>query len=104
MNDLIAAILALAFCGSAAAFLVMWANRDEWKKKANKEYTQRLEAAAFWSSHMFALKRQADFWRSLAAEAINERDALQDRVSTLVCPHNDHIWLEGRCKKCGRIK
>ena len=114
MNNLIAALLALAFCGYAAAFLVMWANRDEWKKKADEEYTRRLEviaAIALWRSKAELLKRKVDFWQGVCDKVVEERNELQDRVSALVCPHNDHVWepcdvFDGavRCKKCGRIK
>lgn len=31
-----------------------------------------------------------------------ERDALQDFKSSKLCPRNDHIWIDGRCKRCGR--
>lgn len=33
-----------------------------------------------------------------------ERDALQDFKSSKICPHNDHVWKDGVCTKCGRIK
>lgn len=32
-----------------------------------------------------------------------ERDALQDFKSSKLCPHNDHIWVNGKCKRCGRV-
>lgn len=33
-----------------------------------------------------------------------ERDTLQDRLSALLCPSNNHIWKDGRCVKCGRVQ
>lgn len=27
---------------------------------------------------------------------------LQDNLSAILCPHNDHVWVDGKCKKCGR--
>lgn len=31
-------------------------------------------------------------------------NALQDKLSAAVCPRNDHIWVNGFCKKCGRVQ
>lgn len=104
MNDLIIALLALAFCGSAAAFLIMWANRDEWKKIAKEERARWEDEIINGASMENALYNRIDFWRDACEKVTEERNELQDRVSTLVCPHNDHVWLEGRCKKCGRLK
>lgn len=32
----------------------------------------------------------------------SDLDELQDKYSAIICPHNDHVWVDGRCKKCGR--
>lgn len=34
----------------------------------------------------------------------SEKIDLQDRLSALLCPRNDHIWKDGVCAKCGRVK
>jgi len=36
------------------------------------------------------------------ARVIHEN--LQDRLSALLCPTNNHIWKDGVCVKCGRVK
>lgn len=30
--------------------------------------------------------------------------ALQDRLSAILCPMNDHVWKDGVCVKCGRVQ
>ena len=41
---------------------------------------------------------------SVAANATAGNHALQDRLSAILCPHNDHVWVDGICTKCGRVK
>jgi len=115
-KDLIIALLALAFAGCAGALLVALAKLDEWKERAadehenyvaalrignaNAEYAQRIEgqldAERKWQDHMLAFD----------ANIITKKDKLildlQERLSAFLCPHNDHIWIGGVCKRCGR--
>lgn len=33
---------------------------------------------------------------------LDEKNQLQDKLSSILCQHNDHVWVDGKCKKCGR--
>ena len=35
-------------------------------------------------------------------KVIDEKTVLQDGLSALLCPRNDHIWEDGVCRRCGR--
>ena len=41
---------------------------------------------------------------SVAANATAGNHALQDRLSAILCPRSDHVWVDGVCVKCGRVK
>lgn len=41
---------------------------------------------------------------SVAANATAGNHALQDKLSAILCPRNDHVWQDGVCKKCGRMQ
>ena len=41
---------------------------------------------------------------SVAANATAGNHVLQDKLSTILCPHNNHVWVDGVCVKCGRVK
>jgi len=34
----------------------------------------------------------------------NGNMVLQDKLSAILCPRNDHVWVDGICTKCGRQK
>lgn len=128
-KDLIIAILALAFAGCCGALLVVIAKLDEQKKMTAEERDNYKAALSLHNTtaeqfgieqryleskinfedgyHKYAIKEEIE--RRVCAEA--ERDELQDRLSSLLCPMNDHVWEvsdayrgECRCKKCGRAK
>lgn len=33
-----------------------------------------------------------------------ERNALQAKLSDTLCPTANHVWLNGKCVKCGKLK
>ena len=41
---------------------------------------------------------------SVAANATAGNHVLQDKLSALLCPRNDHVWVDGVCTKCGRMQ
>lgn len=117
--DVIIAVLAMAFFASTAAFFVMWSKMEEWKQKAkdaqadslaslcigntNAEYAQRLEQELVQYKLREKCQAESVLWYSKECEKLAaERDALQDYKSSTLCPRNDHIWIGGRCKRCGR--
>ena len=36
-----------------------------------------------------------------ANEILGEKRKLQERLSAELCPMNNHVWLDGKCVKCG---
>lgn len=118
-TEIMIAVLALLCIGSLAAFFVAWAKADEWKKtaadehanyiaalqigKTNAEYAQRLEDEKERSTDYSGLyAKQKEVWRCELDRLWKERNAMQDKLSALLCPHNDHVWKDGICTKCGR--
>ena len=120
-TEIMIAVLALMCIGSMAAAFVLWAKVDEYKRtaqeehanyiaalqigKTNAEYAQRLEDEKERSTDYSGLyAKQKEAWRCELDRLWKERNAMQDRLSALLCPHNDHVWKDGRCVKCGRAK
>ena len=121
-TELIIALLGMAVIGSLAAVFVLWAKIDEQKQKTADEHANYLAALNLHNTtaeqfgieqryleskinfedgyHKYAIKEEIE--RRVCAEA--ERDELQDRLSALLCPMNDHVWQDGVCVKCGRMK
>ena len=121
-TELIIAMLGMACIGSLAAAFVLWAKIDEQKQKTADEHANYLAALNLHNTtaeqfgieqryleskinfedgyHKYAIKEEIE--RRVCAEA--ERDELQDRLSALLCPMNDHVWQDGVCVKCGRMK
>ena len=120
-TEIMIAVLALLCIGSMAAAFVLWAKVDELKQKTadehanyisalqigktNAEYAQRLENEKERSTDYSGLyAKQKEAWRDELDRLWKERNAMQDRLSAILCPNNDHVWKDGRCVKCGRVK
>ena len=110
-TELIIALLGMACIGSLAAFFVAWAKADEWKKTAADEHANYLAALNLHNAMAeAALKMDEEVdgkiltltgWCDILKQ---ERDAMQDRLSALLCPTSNHVWRDGICVKCGRMK
>jgi hypothetical protein len=117
-KDLIIAFLALLSIGSLAAVFVLWAKLDEQKKLTQEERDRRWDEISLrltienekdaeieeLREFLSPFEKRGDFWYQTAEKMTLERDALQDRLSALLCPRNDHVWKDGVCVKCGRVK
>ena len=113
-TELIIALLGMACIGSLAAFFVAWAKADELKKAAADEHANYMaalnlhnataEAAQSVSDYLDIKTHLAERDLEYALRVSMENIKLQDRLSALLCPHNDHVWKDGRCAKCGRVK
>ena len=120
-TEIMIAVLALLCIGSMEAAFVLWAKVDEYKRtaqdehanyiaalqigKTNAEYAQRLENEKERSTDYSGLyAKQTEAWRDELDRLWKERNAMQDRLSAILCPRNDHVWKDGRCTKCGRTK
>ena len=117
-TEIMIAVLALLCIGSLAAAFVLWSKLDEQKQKTkdehanymaalqigktNAEYAQRLEGEKERSTDYSGLyAKQKEVWREELDRLWKERNEMQDRLSALLCPRNDHVWKDGICIKCG---
>jgi len=117
-KDLIIALLALAFAGSAAALLIVIAKLYQarqaiWDERSVhlSEYKAvvhdneiLLEGGRKDAETIRNLEQSLRTTASVAANATAGNAALQDKLSAILCPRNDHVWKDGRCVKCGRMK
>ena len=120
-TEIMIAVLALLCIGSLAAVFILWAKLDEQKQKTKDEHDNYCVALGIGNSNAKMLDEsqerercsaQAVLWYFEKLKALKEdRNALQDRLSALLCPMNDHVWEvsdayrgECLCKKCGRVK
>lgn len=110
-KDLIIALLALAFAGAGAALLVVvaklqQARQDIWDERS----VQLSEYKAVVHDRDILLdgaKKDAEAIQWYADELVKARREIarkQDRLSDLLCPTNNHIWVDGVCVKCGRTQ
>ena len=100
----------MACIGSLAAFFVAWAKYDEQKKLTKEERDRRWDEI----SRAVGLENEIEHQRHVLDELYaaygdasrrGYRAAeLQDKLSALLCPHNNHVWVDGCCVKCGRVK
>ena len=119
--EIMIAVLGIICIGALAAVFVLWAKIDEQKQKTadehanylaalqigktNAEYAQRLENEKERSTDYSGLyAKQKEAWRDELDRLWKERNAMQDKLSALLCPMNDHVWKDGRCMKCGRVQ
>ena len=114
-------LLLFALVCALSAFFVMWAKWEEEKVKTKEERecyeamlrlhngvavrAQELQAKnSALKSEIARLNQCLDTEFEFADEQIDKNRDLQDRLSALLCPHNDHVWKDGCCAKCGRVK
>lgn len=131
-NEIIIALLAIGFIGSLAVVFILWSKLDEQKKLTQEERDRRWDEISLrltvekekdaeiaelnsyisdeindYNKAVFE-KGQAEEQcegLKLGIEYLTERnDELQDRLSALLCPTNNHVWKDGCCVKCGRVK
>ena len=113
-TEIMIAVLALLCIGSMAAAFVLWAKLDEQKQKTEDEHANYIAALRLANTNAEAALRvsdELDLKKCLAEHDLDyalrvsmENIELQDRLSALLCPHNDHVWKDGVCAKCGRMK
>ena len=118
-TEIMIAVLALLCIGSMAAAFVLWAKVDELKKSNANEHANYLAALNLHNATAEAAQAvqkefedykhfNDDYHIGILHEQIRSEfdraNALQDRLSALLCPMNDHVWKDGRCVKCGRVK
>jgi len=110
-KDLLIAILSLACLGLAAAFLVTLAKLQQEKEKRWDEISEHLSS----EKHMLSILEVNEYIISVQKEMLRdylhelqkgqrENHDMQLRLSSILCPTNNHVWKDGVCVKCGRAK
>ena len=104
-------IMIFAACCAACAWLVTWAKLDEQKKLTQKERERCWDEISRAATIEKEKDAEIEKWQQEAKRYCfyfeNAREgnkALQDHLSSLICPRNDHVWKDGVCAKCGRVK
>jgi len=113
-TEIMIAVLALLCIGSLAAVFVLWAKLDEQKKATEEERDRRWDEISRAvdleniiedrTKDVLFLNKEAQRFFEDAFDRMVERNALQDCLSALLCPTNNHVWKDGVCVKCGRMK
>lgn len=108
------AVLGLGFIFALAGDFVLWAKLDEQKQKTADEHANYLAALRLHNDAAEASQglkeviedRTKDvlYYYAECTKLAAKRNVLQDRLSAILCPNNDHVWKDGRCVKCGRVK
>lgn len=109
-KDLIIALLSLVAIGSLAAVFILWAKLDEQKKLTQEEREKRWYEIS--RADSIEKEKDAEIYE-LESEIRNlewdndclqmQCDRQQDKLSALLCPTNNHVWVDGICTKCGRM-
>ena len=113
-TEIMIAVLALLCIGSLAAAFVLWSKLDEQKQKTKDEHANYIAALNLHNAAAEAVER-AERDRDILNEQLHklsmtnlgllfDNAKLQDRLSALLCPSNNHVWKNGVCVKCGRVK
>lgn len=106
-NNMWIIILALAFAGCAAALLVAIAKWQEEKERRFDEISRAVGIENDLERAMSVIENQQTEIKAMEFRIgqvrLRNRN-LQDRLSEALCPHNDHVWKDGVCVKCGRVK
>ena len=106
-EKLIIALLALLSIGSLAAVFVLWAKLDEQKQKATEERERRWDEISIslnWEKSNAGGDQLLDQQDAFIVELTTKIERQQDKLSSVLCPTNNHIWKDGVCTKCGRSK
>lgn len=94
-------MVALIIVLAALAFWLWWLYRREYQRRWDEiinAFTAEKEAKSLISDRDKLLDQQNDLIWCL----IDKQEKLQDRLSTMLCPTNNHVWKDGMCIKCGR--
>lgn len=121
-------ILEFALVLALAGFFVMWAKWEDEKVKTKEaeerrwdEISLRLNVekeleqskarekcsaqSVLWYAEQLTNAKQEAEGLKMGVDYLGHReDVLQDKLSALLCPRNDHVWKDGVCVKCGRVK
>lgn len=101
---LIRAMLLLALMG--CVFVAAWLWCDH---KHDERHRKEIAEANTWHTRYLQTFEELEDETSrrmeygvMLTDARYENEVLQDHLSSILRPRNDHIWIGGRCKRCGR--
>lgn len=104
---IVTAVLGIGFIFALAGDFVLWAKLDEQRKATAEEYNRRWDEI----SRAASLEQELEKEKSLGAEREEEifrlsvwHNIMQDKLSSVLCPTNNHVWRDGECVKCGRMQ
>lgn len=118
-TEIMIAVLGIICICALAAVFVLWAKVDKLKQKTAEEHecyeamlrlhngvavrAQELQAKnGALESDVATLNHCLNTELDYVDELIDKNRDMQDRLSAILCPRNDHVWKDGRCAKCGR--
>lgn len=98
------AILGIICIGSLAAFFVMWAKRDEERDRRWGEISRAASIEKEKDAEIYELESEIRNikWDNDCLQM--QCDRQQNKLSSILCPTNNHVWRDGVCVKCGRVK
>jgi hypothetical protein len=76
-------------------------------KLYRREYDRRWDETSIslnWEKSNVGGNELLDQQDAFIWELINKIEQQQDRLSEIICPTNNHVWIDGKCSKCGRVK
>lgn len=122
------AILGIGFIFALAAFFVAWSKYEEQKTLTQEECEKKwgeisratgienelekskarekcsANAVIWFADELKRAKAEAKVFRANFESCRNGNMILQDKLSAIICPTNNHVWSDGICTKCGRLK
>ena len=108
---MIVPILAAVALLALALFIVAWAkylDEKEARQKKELEFRTQLEnigrAREVDRRFIDRLLDENEMYANAYKNFCEKNIRLQERLSAELCPTNNHVWINGVCKKCGRIK
>lgn len=114
-------ILEFALVLALAGFFMMWAKWEQEKVRTKEERDNYKAAMSLHNAATNALKEIDEYVESLNAEIaklnqyldteveyaddlIDKNRDMQDKLSAILCPTNNHVWKDGCCVKCRKVK
>lgn len=97
MIYIILAVIAAAAVAAAVWMWFKWRQEFAWKIScgAELEHSKKL---------LWQFSESILWYADALTESMEQSKRLQDKLSAIKCPRNDHVWQDGVCTKCGREK
>lgn len=110
-KDIIIALLGIGFLFAVAGLLVALAKLREEKEKRWDEISSEFTLERHYRDLLFDYSMEVTRRKNerlaflMRCHDLEEKaGGLQDRLSSVLCPTNNHVWKDGVCVKCGRAQ